>query len=60
LQPANSHFCADDATEVATLRESLKGSISMSVMAMKLDERDAQHAEHTKDLRVQARRVEDL
>ena len=60
FQPANSYLCADDATEVHKLRESLKNSISLTVLATKLDERDAQHAEDTRGLQVQARKAEGL
>ena len=53
-------FYAAEAAEVPKLRESLKGSIPMVAMAKKLEERDAEHAKNTKDLRVQAGKAGEL
>ena len=42
------------------LRESLKNSVPLPELAAKLSERDAQHDQATRDLRVQAHRAEGL
>ena len=51
--------CAADAAEVSQLRERLKGSVTLAELARKLDERNAQHDQATRELRAEARRAEE-
>jgi len=57
--PANACPCTADAVEVAGLKEKLKNSVALASMAQKLEERDAQHAKDTQDLRAQTNRLQE-